>query len=363
MSDADLQIRAMVAAQAAEWFVAHRSGELAEAQRKAFVEWLSESPLNAREYLALSGFTQDLEEVAGRCTTPSEELIERAASDLDSVRMLPGARASQRIEPAVRQRAVRWTAWAQTAAAIVLVTLLGTVLGIWRSYSPDTYSTEHAEQRSWRMSDGSTVHLNSDSAVSVKFGNERREVELTRGQAMFQVAKDPLRPFWVRAGDTMVKAVGTEFDVYRLPHATIVSVTEGRVAVWRGTVADTESPMAQGAATPQPAASLAAGQQLRISAGSAVVSDKPTDIRKTVAWLNRQIVFDHDLLGSVVDEFNRYNQIRMRIDDSTLRSAEISGVFNAYDTESFIAFLERQPGMRVERSDREVVIRSGPPSK
>lgn len=358
MSSTDLQIRAMVAEQAAQWLVANRSGELSEAQRKAFVEWLSESPLNTREYLALTGFAQDLEEVARRCTVSAEELIERARGDLDSVRSLPVG-GSQRA-PA---RSTSRTRWMQIAA-LVLITVCGALFGLWWTASPDTYSTAHAEQRSWRMADGSTVHLNSDSAVNVRFGKDRREVELLRGQAMFQVAKDVSRPFWVRAGDTLVKAVGTEFDVYRLPHATIVSVTEGRVAVWRGSAADITSPMtehdASGAAPQVKATALAAGQQLRISGDSVVVSDKATDVRKAVAWLNRQIVFDHDLLGDVVDELNRYNQVRVRIDDATLRAAEISGVFNAYDTESFLAFLERQPGMRVERGEREVVIHAAP---
>jgi transmembrane sensor len=204
------------------------------------------------------------------------------------------------------------------------------------------YSTAHAEQRSWRMPDGSSVHLNSGSEIKVRFTDRRREVELIRGQALFQVAKDPQRPFWVHAGNAVVKAVGTEFDVYHQSQRTLVSVVEGRVAVSRGQDASV--------------AQLNAGEQASVTVDSTVVSQRATDVRKTVAWLQRQVIFDHDPLGSAIEEFNRYAELQIRIEDPALRAVEISGIFSAYDADAFLRFLERQPEMRLERADEEIIV-------
>jgi transmembrane sensor len=239
-----------------------------------------------------------------------------------------------------------WTA----AAGVALVAIAIGLFGAFRLQERGDYSTAHAEQRSWRMPDGSTVHLNSGSQIKVRFDARRREVELIKGQALFQVAKDTHRPFWVRTGDAAVKAVGTQFDVYRQPQRTLISVVEGRVAVWRVQKKPQSAPVAQ----------IDAGQQARISRESAVVSKKPDDVRKTVAWLQRQIVFDHDPLGAAVEEFNRYSEVAIRIDSPSLSSAEVSGIFSAYDAEAFIRFLEHQPDMHVERTDREVLVTAAP---
>jgi transmembrane sensor len=362
MSDSTEQMRALIIAQALEWFVTHRSGELSEAQRQAFIDWLRASPAHAREYLALTGFVEDLGEVARGFTTPTETLLARARAEIDVVQPLfPMADLAdaQRDPPPKRYRAGMWAALGGVAVAAVIAVLFGA----WWLHGGADYSTAHAEQRSWRMPDGSTVHLNSESEIKIRFDDERREVELIRGQALFQVAKDPRRPFWVQTGDAVAKALGTEFDVYRQAQGTVISVVEGRVAVWRadayGRAIHVIEPPA-GTAHPEPIAQLDAGQQARISHGAAVVSRRAGDVRKIVAWLQRQVVFDHDPLGSAIEEFNRYDQLRIRIDDPALRAAEISGIFSAYDVESFLRFLERQPEMRVRRIGNEVVVSAAP---
>ena len=369
MNPRDEQVRELIAARALEWFTALRSGELSAAQRESFIDWLRASPAHAREYLAVSAFVEDFAQTAKQSAAPTETLITQALAEIqaDTVRPL-FANAEQKAterDPKFRSRERnRPRVWA-TIACLAIVSVVTIILATWWQYDRTTYSTAHAEQRSWRMPDGSTVHLNSDSAIRVNFDGERREVDLLRGQALFQVAKDPQRPFWVRAGDTVVKAVGTEFDVYRHEQRTLVSVVEGRVAVWRlpddfsGQVSRVFEPGAE-ISNVQPVAQLSAGQQVRISQVSAGVSDRVDDVRKTVAWLQRQVVFDHDPLGSAVEEFNRYDSLRIRIDDPALRATEISGIFSAYDVESFIHFLGRQPDMRIERVGGEIVISAAP---
>jgi transmembrane sensor len=359
-------MRAMIATQAQMWFVLHRAGELTAAQRQQFIDWLCESPAHAHEYVALAGVMQDLQQVAAQNTTPAEILIARARAEVDDVvqPLFPGE-AEIDVTNRSPQRSISAHVW--TAIAAVVATIAVLLAGGWWFHERDHYQTAHAEQRSWRMPDGSTVHLNSSSEIRVHFDDRQRRIELVRGQALFQVAKDAQRPFWVYAGDTAVKAVGTEFDVYRQPGRTLISVLEGRVAVWRlpddvfeyvrrALDADASDGIRQ------LIAQLDADQQAMISGHSAEVSQRGGTVRKTVAWLQRQVVFDHDPLGSAIEEFNRYAERRIRVDGTALRATQISGIFSAYDAESFLRFLERQPDIRVERGAQEIVVSEETPT-
>src|SRR5258708_14766281 len=98
--------------------------------------------------------------------------------------------------------------------------------------SAPVYITALGEQRSIQFADGSTVELNSRSKISVKYSQQESDVDLLEGQAVFHVAHDVSRPFIVAVGATRVRAVGTQFDVYKKSNGTVVTVVEGRVAVY-----------------------------------------------------------------------------------------------------------------------------------
>jgi transmembrane sensor len=359
-------VRALIATQAQMWFMLHRAGDLTGTQRQQFIDWLCESPAHAYEYVALAGFMQDLQQAASQSTTPAEVLVARARAEVDDdvVQPFPAAAAINAPDRS-SLRPMRAHVW--TALAAVMATIAVLLAGGWWFHDRNHYQTAHAEQRSWRMPDGSTVHLNSSSEIRVRFDDRQRRIELVRGQALFQVAKDAQRPFWVYAGDTAVKAVGTEFDVYRQPGGTLISVLEGRVAVWRlpddvfehaRRALDTDA----SGSMQQLIAQLDADQQAIINGRSAEISQRGGTVRKTVAWLQRQVVFDHDPLGNAIEEFNRYAERRIRVDGAELRATEISGIFSAYDAESFLRFLERQPDVRVQRGAEEIVVSATTPT-
>ncbi|HEX2100134.1 MAG TPA: FecR domain-containing protein, partial [Candidatus Synoicihabitans sp.] len=294
-------VRALIATQAQMWFVLHRAGHLTTAQRQQFIDWLCESPAHTHEYVALAGIMQDLQQAASVNTTPAGVLIARAraAVDDDVVQPISPSVAMTANDGSSRSRPIRAHVW--TALAAVMATIAVLIAGGWWFQDRNHYQTAHAEQRSWRMPDGSTVHLNSSSEIRVHFDGRQRRIELIRGQALFQAATDARRPFWVFAGDTAVKAVGTEFDVYRQPGGTLISVLEGRVAVWR--LPDDAFEHARRAldvdasdGMRQLIAQLDADQQAMISGLSAEISQRGGTVRKTVAWLQRQVVFDHDPL-------------------------------------------------------------------
>ena len=83
-------------------------------------------------------------------------------------------------------------------------------------------------------------------------------------------------------------------------------------------------------------------------------------IRQPVAWLQRQVIFDHNTLESAAFELNRYNDLQIRILDPQLAAILVSGNFSAYDAEAFVKFLERQSGIRVTRNGKYILVSASP---
>jgi len=81
------------------------------------------------------------------------------------------------------------------------------------------------------LTDGSVIHVNTQSEVAIRFTENLRTVELFRGEALFEVVHNPNRPFRVVAGDTVTEAIGTTFNVYKTKTQTTIAVIEGKVAV------------------------------------------------------------------------------------------------------------------------------------
>jgi len=348
------QVRAAVAQQAGTWFIANQSGSLEQAERAAFVAWLKASPIHVEEYLGIALIAHDLPAAMGEPDLPLESLLEMArADDTNGVLSLePPMRVRDLPSPQIRKP--RTWSFATSTAAVVLVLAAsalwwlhdGDLLGL-----PKTYQTAHGEQTLAQLPDGSELHLNTDSAVTVRYTRSERVIEIARGQALFTVARDDHRRFRVAAGDAQVLAVGTQFDVYRKPDATIVTVVEGSVAVLAG-----KPPQPGVTGFPPDALRVNAGYQVHVDTGGVSAQPIPVDVQQTVAWLQGKIAFEQRPLGEVADEFNRYGSIPIEIDDAALRALPISGTFNAYDIDSFVAFLRTLDGVRVERTSARIRV-------
>jgi transmembrane sensor len=200
-----------------------------------------------------------------------------------------------------------------------------------------------------QLPDGSVLHLNTDSQVTVRFSRRERLVALDRGQAFLQVRHDGARGFRVAAGDTQVLDVGTQFDVYRRPDAVVVTVVEGVAAVYTGPIR-----LAVDEALPRGALRLKAGYQVEVRGHAG--TPRAVDGGAGVAWLRKQIAFQNEPLGAVADEFNRYAGVAIEIEDPKLRSLPISGVFDAYDTDSFVAFLATLKDVVVQKTATRIRV-------
>jgi transmembrane sensor len=346
------QVRAAVAQQAGTWFIANQSGSLEQAERAAFVAWLKASPIHVEEYLGVALVAHDLPAAAEDPQVPLEALLELArADDTDGVVRLEASLPVR--EPAPKRiRAPRGWSFATSIAAMLLLAASvlwwvrdGEFLGL-----PRVYQTAHGEQIVAQLPDGSELHLNTDSSVTVRYSRSERVVDITRGQALFTVARDEHRRFRVSAGDAHVLAVGTQFDIYRRPNTTIVTVVEGSVAVLAG------APPPGATGFPPDALRVQAGYQVHVDARGVLAQPIPVDVQQTLAWLQQKLAFERRPLGEVADEFNRYGSIPIEIDDAALRALPISGVFDVHDIDSFVAFLQTLDGVRVERTHARIRV-------
>ena len=332
--------------QASAWWMLLNYGDATAADHHAFGEWVARSPERVEAFLQTARLTRALESKDLRWPdTPVETLIREAKSAPAGVVGLPVR--FQR-NGSLEQRVSPWTRRFAVAASIALV--VGAVS--WRFLSTERYQTAIGEQRSVVLSDGSVVTLNTSSDLKVRMSRDHRTVELLSGEALFQVARDPARPFDVAAGKITVRALGTQFDVDRRPSRTTITVVEGKVAVSTSNEAGAGPTADKRANLP-----IAAGEQV-IVAPSTTPHAVRANIATATAWTQRKLVFEHRPLGEVADEFNRYNRERIEIKSPQLRSQEITGVFEANNPESFMTFLAKIPDVTVERSvsDRRVIV-------
>jgi transmembrane sensor len=348
MATAEQRIRSAVTELAADWYVAHRAGPLSEARRGEFLAWLKSSPVHIEEYLGIAALDRVLSQATDHPPISLEDLTglgrdDRPGSVVEMNPATPGVKADVRRVVAPRQIWLRAAAAAVVSVAAIWL-LWGKLAGS-RSPPPQSYETARGAKGSWPLADGSTLRLDTDSAVTVRFSSAARVLELHRGQLWVAVAQDVRRPLRVEAGTAEIVAVGTEFDVYRLARVTRVTVIAGQVAV-----------SVTGA--PQRPLRVAADQQVEIIDGRLPDVPAPAHRREATAWLEQKILFEHRPLSEVADEFNRYNAVPFIIDGPGLRGMLISGAFDASDTESFVSFLRSLPGVHVERLPNALKITS-----
>jgi len=343
MTLSDEQIRLAIADQASAWFAENRGGPLDPEARSRFMAWLQASPVHVEEYFAIAALAGDLDTAAKTKQIPLEVLLARARAQTDPVATLDPSVAGQ--APVTRPRRLRlWSLAAAAALACVALATLWLTRDGERFGLPRTFSTGHGEQSVRVLPDGSVLHLNTDSQVTVHYSRRERAVDLDRGQALFQVTHQGERGFRVAAGNAQVLSVGTQFDVYRRPGAVRVTVVDGTVAVYTGPPQLT--PIAR---------RVGAGYQVEVR--GQVGDPQAVDAPAAVAWLKRQIVFENEPLGEVADEFNRYGHIAIEIDEA-LRSLPITGVFDAYDVDSFVASLATLNDVVVQKSPTRIRILS-----
>jgi transmembrane sensor len=231
------------------------------------------------------------------------------------------------------------------AVATALTVLAAIGLTLW--YVPrhgTSYQTEVGQTRSVPLEDGSHVALDTGSRIEVAIRAEERRIDLIQGDAYFEVAKDPKRPFVVSLDRARVVAVGTQFYVARGGNAVIILVTEGKIRLER----PTESPR-----------EVSAGFEARVDATGLRIS-RPTDmeVEEMLEWRSGYLLFRDTALVEAVAQFNRYARKKMLIEDPSIGGIRIGGHFRLNDVQGFLWLLKSGFPINVdERGDRIVLTK------
>jgi transmembrane sensor len=339
---------------AATWFARQRSGAWSDAQAAQFAVWLKAEPAHSKAWM-------EYERLWGR--------FEAVRNDPRVLAIRENARRR------ARRRELLRGGWGMGGA--IAATLLAATFASWvfkgplllqhRQATPTQGQVEKAPESSLLrivdtgigersllvLPDGSRVTLNTASTVRTDYSGRERRVTLVRGQAFFDVAKDPSRPFVVVAGLREVIAVGTAFDVRLTGQQVKVTLVEGKVRV---------------VAVPRDiAASAGAVSPINLEAGSMLTARNDgvdhvdhLDTARATSWRTGKLVFDGERLADVVGEMNRYSREQLVIGDQALEDRKVSGVFDSTGGRAVARALEAYGLARASEQSADVIVLKSP---
>lgn len=323
---------------AAEWFLRLHAHDLNVAERFAYLQWLKESPVHIGETLEICHLYSILYPMKKQLFFTNEDVFSNVI-DLPT---------REEIAAPARTR----SSWHVRALAAVVA--IGVVIGLAavarHAWFAPTIETQASEWRSLTLTDGSLVSVGPRTELRDRFGNQQRLLNLSQGEVLFQVAKDPERPFIVDAGLVVARATGTKFAVSRHERDVTVTVEEGTVLVSDGY-------------NRSGAVALAAGQQVKVT-GDWPPAVKPVDAVRELAWSARRLVFDDDTVAAAAEEFNRRNRVQIVV-DPLLGTEQVRGQFHADDPVSFAEFIAAaRKGVSVHQSGDVIRLQraDGPPA-
>ena len=330
---------------AADWTLRKDRGLTAQEQDE-YTEWLAENPSHREAMAQYEWGWDEFDRLVGLQTTHHA----RVDPDL----LAPGNEFAP--ETPVKRDLIRWFAALPIAAALALTVYLA-----WPDSEPAGLDVKPAlelmariEQRN--LDDGSLIEINRGAEVDVAYTTEERRVYLKKGEANFDVAKDPNRPFIVNVAGVDVRAVGTIFSVKLSDGEVDVLVTEGKVSV------TTKFPTSNPVVLPTESF-LEMGQKAIVDLRSEVpqvevITLGEPEIEEATRWQPRLLDFDSAPLGDIVAEFNRSNPIQVVIGDPSLEMVKLSNLFWSDNVEGFVRLMESSFGMEAEwRGSREIVLR------
>lgn len=398
--------------EATEWLLRFSEGEVDSTGREEFNYWLRTSPEHVRAYLRVAAFWQAAGHLDGKAGPRDiDALISQAKQEgnifpLANINFIRGSHPNDRaasrhasLSAELPSAQRRYAARRFFAIAATLLVAIGAV-GAHQYLTRNIYETNIGEQRTINLADGSTLILNADSRVRVRYSETERTIDLEEGQALFKVAKNPSRPFVVRSGEASVRAVGTQFDVYRKSTGTTVTVVEGKVAVTsekvKGTGVGQGEDVGVGAGVgegvrPQASTSrtlehakpaltttytptqvfLTAGQQLTVpeirlaSANTATrtpdststLTVRPVKIEEATAWTEGLLIFDGAPLSEVIQEFNRQNTKPLVLHGTPeLAQIKITGTFPANGADRITRFLQERFSVAAHETDDHIAL-------
>jgi len=324
---------------ASDWFMKLEEGLMDKNEDAHFQEWLNADPAHEQAFVK----TQMLWGLSGELRQDSD--IAAMISKCKTIDRRPGIS--------------KYFTFLKHAKSLVAVATMLTITLAGLLYilgNKNLYETAVGEQRNVILADGSTIMLNTNSAVKVKYNEKNRDIYLQKGEVFFSVKPDKARPFRVHAGESYVRAVGTRFSVQltgKNENRVTVSVLEGIVEV-----ATAKFPKA--------------AEKPRLTLGQALSYDKThsdsitttniavANTQRIEGWRTGQFVFQNLNLAEVVRDHNRYSKIKIRLNDTALANETISGRFEIGDTNALLFALKNLLNIDVRNDGETITIKKRP---
>lgn len=315
--------------QALDWVVKQSSGMLDGADQLEFEAWYEKSQRHQGAFLRAQAIWHTLDK-----TTMQTNL--RPAS--------PGRPIKTPTPPLLSRRNIILGGGAAAAAAAAAAGVLGVYL-LPKSRESSQFSSAMGEVRKIPLADKSIASLNTGSQIEIDLTPQMRRIVLSKGEALFQVAKNRERPFVVEAGNARVKAVGTAFAVNRRSDGAEVLVTEGIVEVWNTSAEGNRQ-------------RLTAGQSTFINERPAtlIVASEPATVARKVAWHEGNIILDNETLADAVTEFNAYNERKLVIADASIRDQRFVGQYRLDQPDDFADTVRSLLNVPVYKDDKTIVL-------
>jgi transmembrane sensor len=288
--------------QAAAWLVKRDSGEWTDADQQALDQWLESSTAHTVAFIRL------------------ETLWERT-QQLKLLRARAGAEDERRSGRWTRFR--RGPPWVIAASALCACVAM---LGYFQA-SGASYHTAVGGIAAVPLIDGSKILLNTNSELKVDLTESERSVRLEQGEAYFNVAYDPRRPFIVSVGETRIVAVGTAFSVWRNEDDVRIAVTKGKV---RFEKSDRSNVL------------LPPGSVVRSLRDQVTMQQRTVaEVDEALSWRTGFLTFHDTTLADAVAEFNRYSTRKIILEDPAIAVLRLSGKFQFSQSDAFVRLLER----------------------
>lgn len=345
---------------AADWLVRLQQPSLSLEETIEWRQWRNADPRHARAFEEVEGLWARFDGV--RWPVPesvsAEEDRPYDGSQTVSAWLTSETGAVSRPASKARQRRTARAAWG-VAAGLVVVIVAAAAMFRSDGAPPTTFETPLATNRTITLSDGSVIELAASSQCVVTLDRKQRWVTLVRGEAFFHVAKDPGRPFRVRAGNADVEAVGTEFDVRRTSGHIVVSVVEGQVMVQPTESLLRVSWLTWKYASGKPTA-LGAGNSTTVDRSGLRSPEKIVNAETTVSWRQGRLAFEREPLRDVIENVNRYSATPITMDDERIGDVLITGTISVSDIGGWLESLMPAFGIHAERRADRIILKRSP---
>ncbi len=330
-----------IVSEACAWIAQLESGEMSASDMAALREWMGRSPAHASEI-------RNVADLSGQLSVLTE-----LASAIDAT---AGVGHELRKQPNGIRAAAPIFAGALTLTIVCSIAIFA--LWIRADATPKIYKTAVGEYQTISLADGTSVSLNTASQIEVDFNDTERRVRLVAGEALFEVASNPKRPFVVYSNTAIAEAVGTSFVVRLREAVTELAVVEGVVAFSKLPLSVEATPMRNArenaverppAADPVPRVIVRAGQaltskELSIVTASEAESKIPVlserDLQRKLSWTDGFLEFSETPLEEVVEELTRHNAVSVEIADPALKQLKFGGIFRTGDVDQLLSALE-----------------------